>query len=1476
LIGQKGVRARCAIALGVVLMQYQGCWRFDEDIESSADPHLRDKLYHFAVGTRDLTVDASPMDGLMPAASAAAASSSSSEDEGEGKRKNPLRGLPKLSAYATGPAWQAPNQVAEFMNDYRKNIEILDHRVSNDINDINVSFMNVEICGKPAVFVVSTRAIANNEWVRICYGRKYWKTIRERQDTHREAKEREARATALTISQIEDGSVMRRYFDRWAARERQKLLALQGSRLGSSSGSGSAAAASASGSWYSAASASGSWSSGSAAAASAASPSGAVRDISPTLIQTAASAVSQLLITTAAAASSLSTAAAPAASPITAASPLSTTTASASSVSSPLITTAAAASKSAIDIPRFAPLSSLPIAAQITNQIIVVSVSEMGDIWEGHMPFYFRRILSTPVKVSKNRLLLLYDAGHVHGFVEILADLLISELDSAARRAMRWQSFATAAYVFGRVCRFKTPVVWVGSIPERDRDHTRLMAAAECRLGKEDVLATHNYTDEAAVVLGNSQSQASRKSDLLLKPAEQIMEPSKPVNQMKPATSSSDNQMKPATSSSDNQMRPATSSTDARTNEFNNAPLHWPSLLRSSGKRALRPRPPPPVSAAVETKASSLKGGTKLKPQVKVESASASAAAAASPRVEDGWKEFQSGLAYQNRADALPENMRSSLYCYAADMYRTAAMKGVKVAQYNLGLMYFHGKGLAVDESQAFLWFRRAADQKLVNAEYIVGICYQEGRGIKRDLVKAVEFYERAANPANGNLFEAQIRLGDMYRYGGGLVQDDATSFKWYKLAADQGDASAMARVAHCYQQGEGTSKNEASATEYRDDANAAFLLMDEESDEDEDEEGDEASGAADYKRGVAFEYGKPGIGINLVSSFQWYLKSAEKGFAEGEYALALSYENGIGVAKNPVKAFEFHTKAAAQECTDAQYSLGRCYETGRGTKMNKVEAAKWFLVAAELEDVDAENKMGECFEDGIGVRKNWKHAITWYARAAHRQHADAQYNLGALLSRKGEEKKAQEWFRLAAAQNQKDAIARLVTNHKRKAIPNHNAGNWKANKRLNTTDRKMAPGSLNKKESDDGSASSSENEDESESESEEDSEDSEDESESEEDSEDENDQSSGAIDSVKLNVRRVLWNEDRDAHCFFCPKCGARRPSWEYVFDDGVDRRRARRALNNHRRKCQGTAPDKRGCVFTAASAATTKEKMKATKAAEKWAAKMKAKAGEERVKAKAAEEKGVEKAKATEEKAKTKAREEKAKTKATEEKAKTKAAEEKAKAKAQAVEEKAKAKAAEEKAKVKEAQEKAKSAEGRAKVAVEKAKAAEQKAKSAEEKAKSKAAEEKAKAKSAEEKAKAAEEKAKAAEEKAKAAEQKAEAAEKKAKAAEEKAKAAEEKANTKSVKEAKAPTREIFEIDDSDSDEPAKKRHYDDGSASEADEVSLLSEKRQSRNKRQRIESSDSNASSIAIPISGKSSVVASSIAIPSTIPLSAAGL
>jgi TPR repeat protein len=75
------------------------------------------------------------------------------------------------------------------------------------------------------------------------------------------------------------------------------------------------------------------------------------------------------------------------------------------------------------------------------------------------------------------------------------------------------------------------------------------------------------------------------------------------------------------------------------------------------------------------------------------------------------------------------------------------------------------------------------------------------GQGVPQDYAEAVKWYRKAADQGNA---EAQFWLGAAYYLNRGVPQDYAEAVKWYGKAADQGNAAAQASLGAMYSVGQG------------------------------------------------------------------------------------------------------------------------------------------------------------------------------------------------------------------------------------------------------------------------------------------------------------------------------------------------------------------------------------------------------------------------------------------------------------------------------------------------------------------------------------------------------------------------------------------------------------------------------------------------------------------------------------------------
>ena len=110
-----------------------------------------------------------------------------------------------------------------------------------------------------------------------------------------------------------------------------------------------------------------------------------------------------------------------------------------------------------------------------------------------------------------------------------------------------------------------------------------------------------------------------------------------------------------------------------------------------------------------------------------------------------------------------------------------AADQGKADAQFDIGVMYEKGRGVAQSYQDAMLWYQKAAAQDYAPAEYNLGVLFDKARGVPLDFVEAMRWYRQAAGQGYA---PAQYNLGLLYYYGQGTPQDYVQAHLWVTLAA--------------------------------------------------------------------------------------------------------------------------------------------------------------------------------------------------------------------------------------------------------------------------------------------------------------------------------------------------------------------------------------------------------------------------------------------------------------------------------------------------------------------------------------------------------------------------------------------------------------------------------------------------------------------------------------------------------------------
>ena len=144
----------------------------------------------------------------------------------------------------------------------------------------------------------------------------------------------------------------------------------------------------------------------------------------------------------------------------------------------------------------------------------------------------------------------------------------------------------------------------------------------------------------------------------------------------------------------------------------------------------------------------------------------------ADPRDPDA--QFNIGMKYY-RGDGVAKD-----YGKAAQWFGNAADQGHATGQWYLALLYFNGYGLPKDQKQAIHWSRKAAESGNQIAQYNLGWRFNLGEGVPQDYVQAEMWYRKAAEQDNA---DAQQGLGSLYNLGHGVPQDKIEAYFWFYLS---------------------------------------------------------------------------------------------------------------------------------------------------------------------------------------------------------------------------------------------------------------------------------------------------------------------------------------------------------------------------------------------------------------------------------------------------------------------------------------------------------------------------------------------------------------------------------------------------------------------------------------------------------------------------------------------------------------------
>lgn len=140
---------------------------------------------------------------------------------------------------------------------------------------------------------------------------------------------------------------------------------------------------------------------------------------------------------------------------------------------------------------------------------------------------------------------------------------------------------------------------------------------------------------------------------------------------------------------------------------------------------------------------------------------------------------FYNSLETEKEQGEEEQNQKSSVEPFI----KAAECLGSVWAMYFLGDMYLKGVGAPQNDSEAAVWYTKAADQGNGNAMFCLGKLYHTGQGVPKDSSKAAEWFTKSAAIDSFWSYKAMIQLGHMYLTGDGVPKDPSKAVEWYKKA---------------------------------------------------------------------------------------------------------------------------------------------------------------------------------------------------------------------------------------------------------------------------------------------------------------------------------------------------------------------------------------------------------------------------------------------------------------------------------------------------------------------------------------------------------------------------------------------------------------------------------------------------------------------------------------------------------------------
>ena len=318
----------------------------------------------------------------------------------------------------------------------------------------------------------------------------------------------------------------------------------------------------------------------------------------------------------------------------------------------------------------------------------------------------------------------------------------------------------------------------------------------------------------------------------------------------------------------------------------------------------------------------------------------------------------------------------------AVNWYRRAAQAGNADAQYSLGLLYANGDMVTQDAELAKKWFRLSAEQGNMAAK--IALMASENPSNSAEETSLAEA-NNTATPAVAEPEEAPIEIAmetplEIKAAPASEITTpsethfaNTTSNTVAKAAAEEPQeqirvASVTAPTPRPIEKKEETQKAEPQqANQNKHSASPSTVEQTTSLHDIDDADIDVASikrgamaGDAESQLllGSLYEDGRAGMPQDYKMAAKWYRKSADQGFAQAQYNLALLYEDGKGMEQDYYEAAQWYKRAANNGFAEAQNNLGVLYILGKGVIKDRNRAELMFRRSAEQGNENAKRNL--------------------------------------------------------------------------------------------------------------------------------------------------------------------------------------------------------------------------------------------------------------------------------------------------------------------------------------------------------------------------------------------------------------------------------------------------------------------------------------------------------------------------------------